>query len=676
MDVRLPNGTVIKNVPEGTSKDAIMQKAIASGLAKPIDFGIQAEVKPSTNAQPALDQSGMPQLSISENPATTGGIVKPEKQRGIADLAAPLEVGATAVTGALSSLQGVATGIIDAVTTGKIGTQEGIKLIEQSMQDYAKAGTYQPRTQTAQDTLQVAGETLGALPPVIGAFSPSQLAAAGQSAKMTAQVAPSLARESAQVAKQAVQNAIPQSSSVRSMGAAEVPGEVVQYQKFQDLPVPVTPTMSDLAVGDDRFAWKQFENEIAKDAELGAKVRDAAAVKNSQIQQNFDEFIDMTGTTLPETNYQYATGNKVVDALYGGLEADKKRVNAAYTAAREKGELAAPVPQERLDTISKFINDNRAKRTNAPVLEGFVDEAFVKEVGEGSIADGTFRLKPMTIEQAETMRQEVNRLTDQNNGADIRYASEIKKMIDDAQEGLGGNAFKSARKQARQMYDKYENYQLIDQLLSEKKGYKDARVPAEMVVQKAVMSGSVDDLKQFRSVLQRSGADGMAAWKDVQAAVLRSIRDGAVKGKSAVDNTGLIKAQAGAINKAVDNLDKNGKLDLIFGKKDADKLRLLSEVSSRVAEQMPGTFNSSNNMAWVSMMKKFPLVGGAIDVLQDAASLVRDNKTRAKVKQAVNVEKTLKKQGVNVEQYKTKPQKQRLFYTNFSRYTKPTAKTN
>jgi len=73
MDVRLPNGTIIKNVPEGTSKEAIMQKAIASGLAKPIDFGIQSEVKPSTNEQPAVDQSGMPQLSMYENPATTGG---------------------------------------------------------------------------------------------------------------------------------------------------------------------------------------------------------------------------------------------------------------------------------------------------------------------------------------------------------------------------------------------------------------------------------------------------------------------------------------------------------------------------------------------------------------------------------------------------------------------------
>ena len=431
----------------------------------------------------------------------------------------------------------------------------------------------------------------------------------------------------------------------------------MQYQKFQELPVPVTPTMSDLAVGDSRFAWKQFENEISKDAELGAKVRDAAAQKNAQIQQNFDEFIEMTGSTLPETNYQYATGNKVVDALYKGLQSDKAKVANAYKVAEERGEMQGMIPQDRIDSISKFLNDNRAKKTSAPIIADFADEAIVQGVGEGSIADGTFRLKPMTIKQAEDLRQEIANLGNDAQRRDPYFKGQLRKMIDDAQEGLGGSAFKTARKMAKQTFDKYENYQLIDQLLSEKKGYKDARVPAEMVVQKAVISGSVDDLKQFRSVLQRSGADGMAAWKDVQAAVLRSIRDDAVKGKSTVDNAGLIKAQAGAINKSIANLDKNGKLDLIFGKKDADKLRLLGEVSSRIAEQMTGTFNSSNNMAWVSMLKKFPLVGGAIDVIQDAASLVRDNKTRAKVRQAVNVEKTLKKQGIDVTPYKQEPPK-------------------
>ncbi|MBK0633376.1 hypothetical protein GZZ44_10495 [Klebsiella aerogenes] len=38
MNVKLPNGTVINNVPDGTSKEEIARKAIANGLAKPSDF--------------------------------------------------------------------------------------------------------------------------------------------------------------------------------------------------------------------------------------------------------------------------------------------------------------------------------------------------------------------------------------------------------------------------------------------------------------------------------------------------------------------------------------------------------------------------------------------------------------------------------------------------------------
>lgn len=39
MDVTLPNGVVIRGIPDGTNKYAIMEKAIARGLAKPEDFG-------------------------------------------------------------------------------------------------------------------------------------------------------------------------------------------------------------------------------------------------------------------------------------------------------------------------------------------------------------------------------------------------------------------------------------------------------------------------------------------------------------------------------------------------------------------------------------------------------------------------------------------------------------
>lgn len=43
MDVRLPNGKVIRNVPEGTPKDEIRAKAIRAGLATGADFGEQSD---------------------------------------------------------------------------------------------------------------------------------------------------------------------------------------------------------------------------------------------------------------------------------------------------------------------------------------------------------------------------------------------------------------------------------------------------------------------------------------------------------------------------------------------------------------------------------------------------------------------------------------------------------
>lgn len=41
MDIKLPNGTVIKGIPEGTSKEAIRDKAISAGLATKADFGMK-----------------------------------------------------------------------------------------------------------------------------------------------------------------------------------------------------------------------------------------------------------------------------------------------------------------------------------------------------------------------------------------------------------------------------------------------------------------------------------------------------------------------------------------------------------------------------------------------------------------------------------------------------------
>ena len=62
MDIKLPNGALIKGIPEGTSKEDIAKKAISAGLAKPEDFG---ELNASENPQ-VEDKAEPAKLDINE----------------------------------------------------------------------------------------------------------------------------------------------------------------------------------------------------------------------------------------------------------------------------------------------------------------------------------------------------------------------------------------------------------------------------------------------------------------------------------------------------------------------------------------------------------------------------------------------------------------------------------
>lgn len=52
MDVRLPNGVLIRGVPKGTSKEQVARKAVQGGYATWKDFGIQEPQKAASEAQP------------------------------------------------------------------------------------------------------------------------------------------------------------------------------------------------------------------------------------------------------------------------------------------------------------------------------------------------------------------------------------------------------------------------------------------------------------------------------------------------------------------------------------------------------------------------------------------------------------------------------------------------
>lgn len=597
MDVKLPNGTIIKNVPEGTSKETVKQKAIAAGLAKPEDFG---EAASTTADIPLYDDQNNP-IEADVPQQQPRGEVNPLNMLG------PAEAALAAGTGAISSLAGAGAGVVKSIANGDYFAGKGPQVVEQTMQDFVQAGTYQPRTQAGQEIVGAIGEASELLPPVVAGFSPAQMAIAGQSARAASQVAPAAARGAAQSVAQALPQ-MPQSTSARSIGAAETSGgmEAMRRERAASLPVPM-----DLSKGQatQDFAQQQFEREAAKRAEEGAPIREFMNDNLRKAVLNMDAFIDETGTKLPDTAFRLQTGQKIDEALRKRAIADKAKIRVAYKEAEKAGETNEPVS---LSPLADYLNENRAEAGLAPIMQAVAKQLEVQGVGGGSLADGTLQIGEMTLNQAERLRKSINKFSSGADTNNLRVAGELKQLIDESTEGAGGQKYQAARKLRKQYADNYERTEIVKNILGSKRGSNDRRIALEDVVDKTVFNGSVEDLSQVRRLLQTQGQEGMAAWRELQAATMRSIRDEATSNVGQTPD-GLPIVSPAKLNKAIMRLDENGKLDKIFGKKNAERLKDLNEAVKDAFVAQPGAVNTSNTSSAVL---------AAIDMMISAGTMV------------------------------------------------------
>jgi hypothetical protein len=611
MDVKLPNGTIIRGVPEGTSKDEVMRRAIASGIANPEDFG-----------QSATDSSGEPSLSMTEAPAQRPQQADPSILDMIAGpMDAAISAGTGMTFGAAGGALGALEGVFEAVKQGKLGTSEAQQIIESQIAERMQQGTWTPKTKTGQEIMQGLGEIAGALP----AASPlvPEAAIAAQSARATVGLAGNVARSALPQAK-------PQAMGGLSIGAAEIPIEQVRTQQAQDLPVPIQLTKGQAAKD---FEQQRFERETAKMNDIGDPIRQRYTEQNLQLQQNLDSFIDATGTTLPETSFMLETGQLIDKAIRSKAAQDKTRIRAAYKEAEKAGELNNPVD---LSDLAAYINENRAGRTSAPILNTIADEILVQEVGSGRIDDGSLQIGDITLGQAEKLRQSINKFAKDTDPNDLRVASELKQIIDQSTENAGGDIYRRARTLRRQYADQYENIGIIRDILGKKRGSDDRKIATENIVNKVVFSGSVDDLNNVRKTLQTQGAEGMAAWKEMQAATLRQIRDEATKNMARDQNGNPIVSAAG-LNRIVTSLDKNGKLEKLYGKKGAEQIKLLNDVAKDILISQPGTVNSSNTSTALLAVLEMGAYGGPfVSAMKFARDKVKDRAVRKRVEQALS----------------------------------------
>lgn len=570
-----------------------------------------------------------------------------------------LTLGTAATGGTLGTLAGTLQGLSQQILSGQFGTPEAVRAVEQAAAAGAQALTYQPRTQAGQEQVQAVGQVLAnVLPPVLpaiaapgavmqaartaaptvgatrqiaGAAGQRAATATGQAIARPVQAATTAVRETLGMETPAVATTAPAAGARVSGGAAATPEALRRTTTAESLPVPVQLTKGAATRDAQQLA---FEKEQIK-SDLGGPLRQRAEENNLQALQNFDALAEMTDAQLMDLS---STGGAVVKSLTEGLTAAKNKTRAAYKAAEKAGELENNVT---LSSVVDYINENIPEGDLAPILKAAQQKAIAIGAAVPD-ADGRLVAQPITLRQAESLRQTFQRAGFE--GADQFHGGSLKRAFDVETEGMGGDLYKKARQTRIDQARKFENRAIVARLIKNRKGMEDPQVAADQVFRKSILNSSPEEITFLKRVLLTSGKDGQQAFKELQGATVRHLRDEATKGMG-MDSQDRPLISPAKLHQSVQALDANGRLDVILGKKNAQTVRDLDDVVRYVTTVPPGTLVNSSGTAGTLMAAiaeagaTGALTGLPLPVASGLRQIIKmrqEGRTKAKINEALN----------------------------------------
>jgi hypothetical protein len=415
-----------------------------------------------------------------------------------------------------------------------------------------------------------------------------------------------------------------------SAGAQGVDVATIRRQAANELPVPIQLTKGQ-ATRD--FEQTRFERETAKDAERGKPLRDNYADQNKKLLMNMDSFIDQTGA---ETVSKVQTGKVITKALMDRAEADKVKINQLYKRAEQSPEAQELI---KINSVFDYINNNKAEAAVSPALKFAKAKAI--ELGMATeTPDGQLIGRPITLVEGERLRKAIGAATG-NDAPDIRQATILKSLYDTDTEGAGGALYKAARRERENYAKRFENRAVIADLLETKRNSDDRRVALEDVQSRIIDKGSREDLSILMGILDNSGEDGKQALKELRGATLMKIKANATKSAN-TDEMGNQIVSADKLNSSIRQLDEDGKLERLYGKKGAEQLRTLADVAKVVLTVPVGSVNYSNTASVLAGLTDVALTGFAggvpvplVTTGRLAVKKIKDKRIQAKIIEAL-----------------------------------------
>lgn len=610
--------------------EVALRNADAAGDANAARIFAAAIIQARGSKANLIPDAQVPPTSQPEDPSVMDRVI------GAGEAGLTLATGMTG--GAVGMIGGTLKGLAEQILSGKFGTQDAVNLVEEEAVKGASALTYSPRTEQGQQQAAAVGEALHQVLPVTPLTAELQMLGSGarQAAPLGRQVTGQIATQ-AQKATSAIRQRVtpqgnaPTAGTMGSGGAAGVDIATLRREKAGELPVPIKLTEGQATRDFDKT---RFERETAKLPEVGEPLRQRFAEQNQKLAQNLDAFLDETGA---ETSGLRSIGESVGQALRDRAARDKVKIRALYKEAAKKGELEAPVV---LSDVAAFLTAHGPEEAVANVL------TFAKSKGLslGIFADdgaGGIVATPAPLKNVELFRRSINNATN-IEPTNIYFAGLLKATIDDATEGLGGNLYKQARIARRRYAHDYENIPVVKQLLNNKRGTEERAVALEHVLNKVILepSTSLDAMRQVRRLLQTEGENGKQAWRELQGGVIQHIKDQALK-NVAPDQFGNRIVSPAQLERVITQLDRSGKLDYVFGKQGAEKLRVINDVAKDVLTVPPGSVNTSNTATVLAGLMDVAISGTSgvpapvMTSFRLLTKSIKDSRLKAKVRQAL-----------------------------------------
>jgi hypothetical protein len=371
--------------------------------------------------------------------------------------------------------------------------------------------------------------------------------------------------------------------SLRGVGAAEADKGRVRQARAHELLDPIDLSRDQYT---RNFKDVNYAREKAKDAATGEPIREHYANQNKKLINNLQLEIEQTGAQKTGID-RSVLGDEFNNVINNYKEQRRQQKNDAYAAADAAGETLQQVPYK---PVLDYINDIKTKRPTQ-----YDQNPILKMVEEDIRANDPVNGGTINLRQMEDIRALINAETEfgTSNGF---HGGKIRGQIDSITKDAGGSLYQEARAANSRFMKEFEENPGIRDITAIKKGTTERKIPIETLVEDSMLKGPRSRVEEIFKTLEQAGPEGQAMINELRGVVGEHIAQAATKGVGR-DIHGNPVVNARALNDVITKLDKSGKLDLIFGKKGAERYRTLNDVAIDVKTVPEGSVNYSGTAA-------------------------------------------------------------------------------